>query len=186
MPDLFDSHCHLQDPRFRGRLPEVLERARRAGVGPMVCCATREADWDPVLELAREHPDVLPMLGLHPWFADRAAPGWEDRLERRLGPARAGIGECGLDFSPGRPAPEAQEAALAAQLRLARRLELPVYYGGSAGPDRGYPSTDRQHGTDFGAGTGAGGADSGAGVAADAVMAETRVRPALRAGPTRQ
>jgi TatD DNase family protein len=125
-PALFDTHCHLQDPRFQGRLPGVLERARRAGVGPMVCCATREEDWDPVLDLARDHPEVLPMLGQHPWFADRARPGWEERLERRLGQARAGVGECGLDFAPGRPDRPVQEAVLVAQLRLARRLALPI------------------------------------------------------------
>jgi TatD DNase family protein len=92
----------------------------------MVCCATQEGDWDPVLDLAREHPEVLPMLGLHPWFADRAQPGWERRLELRLGQARAGVGECGLDFAPGRPGREAQEAVLVAQIRLAHRLELPL------------------------------------------------------------
>ena len=75
----FDTHCHLQDPRFDGRVPEVLARARAAGVTHMVCCATREADWDRVLELARDHDEILPMLGLHPWFV-AAAEGWLGRL----------------------------------------------------------------------------------------------------------
>lgn len=122
----FDSHCHLRDPRFAGRIPEVLARAQAAGVTHMACCATREADWDAVLDLARDHAPVLPMLGLHPWFAAEAAPGWLARLEARLRASRAGIGECGLDFSPGRPSREVQEAAFSAQLRLAVALELPV------------------------------------------------------------
>ena len=124
---MFDSHCHLQDPRFAGRIPEVLGRARAAGVTRLVCCGTREADWDPVLDLARDHaPAVLPMLGLHPWFADSAQAGWLERLEGRVTRAHAGIGECGLDFTPGRPERKVQEAVFLAQLRLARDLELPV------------------------------------------------------------
>jgi TatD DNase family protein len=120
----FDAHCHLQDPRLNRRIPEVLARAREAGVAHMACCATREADWDRVLDLARDHAGVVPMLGLHPWFAGDAEPGWAGRLRARLG--RAGIGECGLDFGPGRPGREVQEAAFLAQLRLAMDLDRPV------------------------------------------------------------
>ena len=33
---LVDSHCHLQDPKFRRDLPEVIERARAAGVSTII------------------------------------------------------------------------------------------------------------------------------------------------------
>jgi len=126
MPALhFDSHCHLQDPRL-GPVADALARARAAGVTWLACCATREQDWDRVLELARDHDGVLPMLGLHPWFVADAAPGWAGRLRDRAGQGRAGIGECGLDFLPGRPDRAVQEAAFLAQLRLAAELERPV------------------------------------------------------------
>ena len=122
---LFDSHCHLQDARFCAGLEVVLRRAREAGVSHMVCCGTREDDWDRVLELARENPEVIPMAGLHPWYVADAAPGWLERLEAKLGEG-AGAGECGLDFAEGRPDRELQEAALIAQLELAIRRNLPV------------------------------------------------------------
>jgi len=123
---LFDCHCHLQDPALAGRVPELVARARAAGVTHMVCCGTREADWDAVLDLGRAHGGILPMLGLHPWFVAEAAAGWLERLRARLARVRAGLGECGLDFSPGRPGRAAQEAAFGAQLRLAGELELPL------------------------------------------------------------
>ncbi|MDR3671762.1 MAG: TatD family hydrolase [Holophaga sp.] len=122
----FDSHCHLQNPRFAGRIPEVVARAQAAGVTHMVCCATREADWDQVLDLAREHACILPMLGLHPWFAGEAAAGWATRLRARVEASGAGIGECGLDFTQGRPGRAGQEAAFQTQLRLALDLDLPL------------------------------------------------------------
>jgi len=122
---LVDTHCHLQDPRFDGRVPEVLARARAAGVTHMVCCATREADWDRVLDLARDHAGIVPMLGLHPWFVP-ASEGWLGRLRARALGLRIGIGECGLDFAPGRPDRAAQEAAFEAQVRLAVELDRPL------------------------------------------------------------
>jgi TatD DNase family protein len=123
MTDHFDAHCHLQDPRLGGGAGAAA-RARAAGVAHMVCCATREEDWEAVLDLAREQAGVLPMLGLHPWYAPAAAPGWIGRLRAALGAARAGIGECGLDFC--RPGRAAQEAAFQAQLDLAIELDLPL------------------------------------------------------------
>jgi len=109
---------------FRFRF--LLARARAAGVRRFVCCATREADWDAVLALAREHEGVLPMLGLHPWFVDQALPGWLGRLRALLASGAAGLGECGLDFTPGRPPREAQERAFRAQAALAVEFDLPL------------------------------------------------------------
>jgi TatD DNase family protein len=123
---LFDCHCHLQDPALAGRVPELLARARAAGVERMVCCGTREEDWPAVLALAGADGGVLPMLGLHPWFVDQAAPGWLERLRRALRAGRVGLGECGLDFLPGRPDRAVQEAAFRVQLELAIELDLPV------------------------------------------------------------
>jgi len=120
----FDAHCHLQDARFGDGLEAVLRRAAEAGVTHMVCCGTREEDWDRVLELGRR-PEILPMAGLHPWYVDGASPDWAERLEAAFD-AGAGAGEFGLDFSDGRPSRELQEAALRAQLALAIRRDLPV------------------------------------------------------------
>jgi TatD DNase family protein len=121
----FDVHCHLQDDRFGGGLEVVLDRAEQAGVTHLVCCGTREEDWDAVLDLARRKPAVIPSAGLHPWYADQAAPGWQARLEAKFD-AGALAGECGLDYSEGRPPRELQEAVLRDQLALAISRDLPV------------------------------------------------------------
>jgi len=125
-PAFFDTHCHLQDPRFGSDLDSVLARARRVGVTHLVCCGTREADWQAVLELSRCREGILPMLGLHPWYAHEAAAGWRIRLEALVQEQAAGIGECGLDFALEAPDREGQEAAFRSQLRLARELNRPL------------------------------------------------------------
>jgi TatD DNase family protein len=127
---LFDAHCHLHDERLEPFLDEGLGAARAAGVSGFACCAAEEAGWDRVLRLASLHPDVVPSLGLHPWFVAAAAPGWHERLEERLRAAPwVGVGEAGLDGArkgSGMASPEAQEEALLRQARLALELGRPL------------------------------------------------------------
>lgn len=123
----FDTHCHLQDPRFGEGLGAVLDRAAAAGVQRYLCCGTRESDWGAVAALAQRESGVVPAFGLHPWFVAEALPGWEERLEALLvAHPGAALGECGLDFALESFEPERQVAALRAQLRLAKRLNRPL------------------------------------------------------------
>lgn len=113
-PRLFDAHAHLSGS------------ARPEPGGRRVLCGTSEADWPALLARAADEAGSIPMLGLHPWRVAEARPGWAARLESLLRSQRAGIGECGLDFSRKEPDRASQLAALSVQLRLARDLRRPV------------------------------------------------------------
>jgi TatD DNase family protein len=91
-----------------------------------VVCGTCEADWEAVLAHAASEGQVIPMLGLHPWFVAEASPAWLARLDSLLRCHRAGVGECGLDFARKEADRAQQEAAFRAQLRLAQALHRPV------------------------------------------------------------
>lgn len=119
MPPLFDAHSHL--PKVGAPEADVHGRDYRR-----VVCGTCEADWPAVLAHAASHAEVLPMLGLHPWFVREAAPGWDARLEALLRAHPAGVGECGLDFTRKEADRTGQEAVLRVQLRLAHRLRRPI------------------------------------------------------------
>lgn len=123
---MIDAHAHLQDPRCLGDVEAILARARAAGVTQVVVCGTRPEDWDAVMDLARRFPEVIPMLGLHPWYVATAPRDWARDLTRRLELSQAGVGECGLDHALPDHDPEAQAEALRVQLQLARRLDRPV------------------------------------------------------------
>lgn len=110
----FDAHSHLP----RGAFP--------APDQPRVVCGTCEADWEAILAHAASHGQVIPMLGLHPWFVAEASVAWASRLEALLGSHRAGVGECGLDFARKDANRATQETAFRAQLRLAHALHRPV------------------------------------------------------------
>ncbi|MDP1831249.1 MAG: TatD family hydrolase [Geothrix sp.] len=114
MPARFDAHSHLPDSHSA---PSDHRR---------VVCGTCESDWEAILAHAASDDQVLPMLGLHPWFVTGASPEWAPRLESLLHSHQTGVGECGLDFARKETDQPSQEAAFRAQLRLAHALHRPV------------------------------------------------------------
>lgn len=120
-----DSHCHLQERGMITETEAMMKRAGDAGVARMLCNATREEDWQAVIDLATNRAEVTPFLGIHPWFAESAGPGWEERLLRLLEQIPAGIGESGLDKSCRADFADQQQVFLA-QLRMASALKRPL------------------------------------------------------------
>ena len=64
--DLVDSHCHLDPMRYGADLPDVLTRARTAGVVGIVVVGTRAADSEAAASLAAREPGVAAAAGIHP------------------------------------------------------------------------------------------------------------------------
>jgi len=56
---LFDTHCHLDDPRLLEDLDAVLDRANEAGVKRIttIGCANDVGSVMSAIEIARQHPD---------------------------------------------------------------------------------------------------------------------------------
>jgi TatD DNase family protein len=124
---LFDTHCHLQDERIFTKADECIARAREAGVVRMLCCGTRESDWDSVKTLSARYPEIVPAFGQHPWFVSERSEIWLEKLETILMeiPAAA-VGEIGLDHALDERNDEAQAMVFTAQLKLARKLKRAV------------------------------------------------------------
>ena len=120
-----DMHIHLQDYKANCAT-DIIENARAAGVGRMVCAATAESDWPAVAALAEKYPHtVVPAFGVHPWYAGETAAGWEHRLHKRLLSApEALVGESGLDGLRGDQA--AQKTVFSVQAALAKELRRPL------------------------------------------------------------
>lgn len=126
---LFDAHCHIQLPRSPD--PEaVVARMRARHIRHAMCCAVDDSEWDRLLGLAARHPDALCIsFGVHPWFRPHQE-AWLDLLRAQLtAHPEVGVGEIGLDFSPGALrdwSREQQEEVFVQQLRLARELRRPA------------------------------------------------------------
>lgn len=125
-----DTHCHLDAPEFAPDRDAVVAHARAAGVAQMVLPAVEPDNFAAVRDLAHRHGFGY-ALGIHPLFVERAGADGVERLaqalqDHRADPRLLAVGEIGLDhFVPGLDR-ERQEQVYVAQLRLARRFELPV------------------------------------------------------------
>ncbi len=127
---LFDTHCHLDDPRLREDLDDVLARAREAGVLRMttIGCAQDVASVRSALAIAHAHPQAITAtVGVHPHDAKEFNDAIADALVAAgQDDAVVAIGETGLDHHYDHSPHDLQEAAFRAQIEIAKQLKKPL------------------------------------------------------------
>jgi len=127
LPGLTDTHCHLDLPAFDADRPQVLDRARRAGVERILIPGIDLAGSRRAAELARSDPMLRFAAGVHPHESGTFDGGTLAAL-RNLARAEgaAAIGEIGLDYFRDLAPRARQQEAFRTQIALARELALPV------------------------------------------------------------
>ena len=128
---MIDTHAHLDDPRFDDDRPEVIARARQAGIHAIIDVGIDLERSRRAVALAKEWDEVYAAVGLHPAsvVADpRAEIEAIEALAKESSEVVVAIGEIGLDFYWKEVDPQDQHARLEAQLDLALRLELPAIF----------------------------------------------------------
>jgi len=125
--DLFDSHCHLDPMRYLDELPEVVARARAAGVSGMAVIGTRAIDSEAAADLASREVGIVAAAGIHPNDVGEVVAGEWDRIVALAESERvAAIGETGLDWYRDHAPKDVQREWFDRHLRLAQRLSLPL------------------------------------------------------------
>ena len=107
---------------------EVIERARKAGVSPMVTIADSLPEAKQCVEIATKYDDVFCTVGVHPHHAKDWKPGDGEVLKEMVAGSKKvkAIGEIGLDYHYMNSPKEMQLAAFESQLALAKELDLPA------------------------------------------------------------
>lgn len=127
VPQLVDSHCHLDFPDFEGELPDVIARARAAGVTRMVTICTRLANEPRVRAIAEAHEGVFYAAGTHPMsVAETPMARLDDLIALARHPKFVGIGETGLDYYYSAESAPQQAESLRLHIEAARRTGLPL------------------------------------------------------------
>ena len=122
-----DTHAHLNDPQFTGRIPEVLDRAREHGVLNIIVCGWDIPSSSQAIALANSNECIFAITGVHPhdsriWSQDSLGDVRRFVCENKV----VGIGEVGLDYHYDLDFKEAQEICFRQQLELALETGLPV------------------------------------------------------------
>ena len=126
---LVDSHSHLFLEDFQSDLPQVMMRAREAGVTHIFMPNIDSTTIEPMLKVCSEYKGYcFPMIGLHPTSVDA---GYEKELAVVAGhlampDGYVAIGEIGMDLYWDKTYLKEQQIVFERQVRWALEYGLPV------------------------------------------------------------
>ena len=128
---LIDSHCHLDRldlSAYDNDLNKVLECARAAGVGHMLCVGITLEKFSDVLAIAEANDDISCSVGIHPLYDAVADTDVEILVEKSSHPKVVAIGETGLDYFYNKTAENhaLQQISFRKHIQAAQQANKPV------------------------------------------------------------
>ncbi len=125
--NLVDTHTHLNDEKYAGDLPDVIERARNAGVTEMIVCGYDLENSKKAVKIASEYNGITATAGIHP----HNASDWDDALEDEMKAIASdenvvAWGETGLDYYHDHSPRDVQKEVFYKQIGLAFEARLPL------------------------------------------------------------
>lgn len=137
---LVDVHAHLTHELFKDDLPEVIERAKNAGLKAILASGVNPPDNRKVLALAKKYDILKASLGIYPIDALGLAPD-ETGIVRHKGPINledefkffmknkddiTAIGEVGIDYKFGAEYEERQKENFQKIIDFVQKIKKPM------------------------------------------------------------
>lgn len=102
---MFDTHCHLNFKAFKKTLPDVIVRAREAGIRYIVIPGTDVKTSKKAVEIAQANDNIYAAVGIHPHHAYKLITNYELRITNELQEIEnllsegkvVAVGEIGMD-----------------------------------------------------------------------------------------
>jgi TatD DNase family protein len=122
-----DSHCHLQDRRFRGEVEKIIRNAKQSGVEKILVPGWDLRSSKEALALSENFDNVFAACGVHPHDAKL----YDNDVEKRIitlteSKKVVGIGEIGLDYYRDLSPRNVQKDVFKRQLKIAEENNFPV------------------------------------------------------------
>jgi TatD DNase family protein len=124
---LIDTHVHINFDVFQGNLNSLKQRWQEAGVVHLIHSCVEPKEFQGIQSIADRFPELSLAIGLHPLDVDKWQKYTANEIEALAVSDRrvVAIGETGLDFYKADNR-QKQIIALQEQLRIAKKLNLPV------------------------------------------------------------
>lgn len=128
---MIDTHCHLDDARYKEDLEHVIERAYSAGVTGMLIPGADIEDLSRAKEIAHRYENIYFAAGVHPYHHEQ----YDEKILRNFlqDPKCIAVGECGLDYyrlpedeDEKQQEVQKQKEIFAQHIRLAKELRKPL------------------------------------------------------------
>lgn len=129
LPELIDSHAHLDFPEFADAIPATVQRAAQAGVTTIVTVGTDLETSRRAAAIANSYDRIYASAGIHPHESFLPSPDDLRELENiAAGPKIVAIGEIGLDYYRDMKPRDIQRECMKFQLRMAAEMAKPVIF----------------------------------------------------------
>ncbi|AHW59219.1 TatD DNase family protein [Draconibacterium orientale] len=125
---LIDTHSHIYSEDFIHDRDEALKRADESGVKKIILPNIDSGSIKHMLDLAGAYPNLcFPLIGLHPTSVEEDYEEELEAIEYWLQRRKFyGIGEIGIDLYWESKYEQEQKEAFRYQIRLAKKLNLPI------------------------------------------------------------
>lgn len=102
---LIDTHCHFNLPPFYADLKNSIEKLQKNNVDKLIIPATGADEFDSIIELSHQAPQIYTALGLHPLFKHKKSDldvltSVLSHRNKKANQKIVAVGEIGLDFYP--------------------------------------------------------------------------------------
>lgn len=123
---MIDTHCHLNDSQYEGKVDEIVNNFLSAGVEKAICIGCDPITNKSAKEIANLYDCVYYTVGIHP---DDCETYNEKELEEYLkanDKKLVAVGEIGLDYYHNKDNKEKQKEVFIRQIKLANKYKLPI------------------------------------------------------------
>jgi len=123
---LIDTHCHIN--YIEGfNFDEIIQSANAHGVNKILVPAACRADFEKVIELCENFPQVFGYIGIHPEEVNNWSDDTVTLIKQFAGHKKiVGIGEIGLDYYWDKSTAELQKEVFIEQIKIANDFGLPI------------------------------------------------------------
>ncbi|MFN3365461.1 MAG: TatD family hydrolase [Exiguobacterium mexicanum] len=124
---LIDTHTHINAEQFNEDVEATIERARAAGVSPMLVVGFDNPTITRAIELAETYEDIYAIVGWHPVDAVDCTEADLKRIETLMAhPKVMALGEIGLDYHWDKSEKDVQQRVFRQQIAIAKRTNMPI------------------------------------------------------------
>lgn len=129
--ELFDSHAHLDDERFKEDRTQLIEQIRKEGITKLISAGYSLESSKEAKKLAEKYDFIYATAGISPNDIPQSEEKMWIMLEeiKKIAKQTAkivAIGEIGLDYYWNQENKELQKQAFIKQIELANELQLPI------------------------------------------------------------
>lgn len=124
--ELFDSHAHLMDEKFKGEIIEIIENARKNDVKYITNIGYNYNTAKLAVEEAEKNENIFATVGLHPEHCNEENVDLQFIYDLAKSKKVVAVGEIGLDYHYEGTNKENQKKHFVEQIKIANELKLPV------------------------------------------------------------